>query len=95
MFPVLPDLDLSTCADMLGRDSFVGAYAAEYLKMKKTGEWDIKKAVVYGCKAAARVIEYLGCLDPIVWADEVDIPRYPPNPDPPPNEDMEVVQEMA
>jgi sugar/nucleoside kinase (ribokinase family) len=55
----------------------VGGYAAQYMAQKQQkGQWDIKAAVQYGCKASARVIEHLGCLDPIVWADEVDIPRY-------------------
>lgn len=45
------------------------------MAQKQKGQWDIKAAVQYGCKAAARVIEHLGCLEPIVWADEVDIPR--------------------
>lgn len=53
----------------------MGGYAAQYMAQKQKGQWDIKAAVQYGCKASARVIEYLGCLDPIVWADEVDIPR--------------------
>ncbi|KAL8858524.1 MAG: hypothetical protein Q9178_005022 [Gyalolechia marmorata] len=56
-------------------DSFVGGYTAEYLKSKSTGNWDIESAVQKGCKAAARVIEHLGCLEPICWADEIDIPR--------------------
>ncbi|KAL8827855.1 MAG: hypothetical protein Q9191_002936 [Dirinaria sp. TL-2023a] len=58
------------------RDSFVGAYAASYIEQKQKGEWDIEAAVRYGCKAAARVIEHLGCLHKIPWADEVDAPRY-------------------
>lgn len=53
----------------------MGAYAAQYMAQKQKGQWDIRAAVQYGCKASARVIEHLGCLDPIVWADEVDIPR--------------------
>lgn len=53
----------------------MGGYVAEYLAQKQKGQWDIEAAVQYGCKASARVIEYVGCLDPIVWADEVDIPR--------------------
>lgn len=44
---------------------------------KQKGEWDIKAAVEFGCKASAWVIEHLGCLHPICWADEVDIPQYP------------------
>ena len=63
------------------RDSFVGGYVAQYIMQKQSNQWDIKAAVQYGCKAAARVIEHLGCLAPIPWADEVDIPRYPKNED--------------
>ena len=55
----------------------MGAYAAQYIEQTQKGEWDIRAAVQYGCKASARVIEYLGRLEPIVWADEVDIPRSP------------------
>lgn len=66
----------NTNTGMKYRDSFVGAYAAQYMAQKQKGEWNIMAAVQYGCKASARVIEYLGCLEPIVWADEVDIPRY-------------------
>lgn len=46
------------------------------MAQKQKGQWDIKAAVQYGCKASARVIEYLGCVYPIVWADEVDTPWY-------------------
>ena len=49
---------------------------AQYMAQKQKGQWDIKAAVQYGCKASARVIEYLGCLNPIAWADELDTPRY-------------------
>ena len=66
-------------AELYHRDSFVGGYVAEYLAQKQRGEaWNIEAAIAYGCKASARVIEELGCLDPIAWADEVDIPRRPP-----------------
>ena len=44
--------------------------------MMASGQWDIKAAVQYGCKASAPVIEYLSCLDPIVWVDEVDTPWH-------------------
>ena len=54
----------------------MGAYAAQYMAQKQRGQWNIEAAVQYGCKASARVIEHIGCLDPIAWADEVDIPRY-------------------
>ena len=49
----------------------------QYIAQKQKGEWDIEAAVWYGCKASARVIEHLGCLTPIAWADELDTPRYP------------------
>ena len=52
-------------------DSFVGGYTAEWLRSKQTGNWDIKAAVENGCKASARVIEHVGCLEPICWADEL------------------------
>lgn len=55
----------------------MGGYAAEYIKQRQMGQWNIEAAVRYGCKASARVIEHLGCLAPIAWADEVDTPRYP------------------
>ena len=64
-------------ADTLFSDSFVGGYAAEYLRSKLTGTWDIRSAVQKGCKASARVIEHIGCLEPICWADEIDIPASP------------------
>ncbi|KAL8902732.1 MAG: hypothetical protein Q9207_004429 [Kuettlingeria erythrocarpa] len=55
-------------------DSFVGGYTAEYMNSKRSGRWDIKAAVQKGCKASARVIERIGCLEPICWADEIDTP---------------------
>lgn len=45
-------------------------------------QWDIGAAVRFGCKASARIIESLGTLDHIAWADEVDIPKYPPQAEP-------------
>ena len=54
-------------------DSFLGGYTAEWLRSKQTGKWDIKAAVQNGCKASARVIEHVGCLEPICWADEIGI----------------------
>ncbi len=53
------------------RDSFVGGYVAQYLTQRARGEWNIEAAVQYGCRAAARVIESLGCLKPIPWSDEI------------------------
>jgi len=45
------------------------------MDQKQRGQWDILEAVAFGCKAAARVIEHIGCLDPIAWRDEVNHPR--------------------
>lgn len=59
-------------------DSFVGGYTAEWLKSKQTGNWYIKAAVQNGCKASARVIEHVGCLEPICWADEIGTPLQLP-----------------
>ncbi|KAG8527904.1 uncharacterized protein KY384_006820 [Bacidia gigantensis] len=50
-------------------DTFIGAYAVEYVRQKQLGQWDIKAAVAYGCKASARTVEQTGCLDPIPWSD--------------------------
>lgn len=49
----------------------MGAYAVDYIKQKDVGEWDIKRAVQSGCKAAALAIQRLGAMDAIPWADEV------------------------
>ena len=68
----------------------MGGYAAKYLADKQKGEWDIRAAVEFGSKASARVIEHLGCLHPICWADEVDIPRFPQPLQPEETQQMEV-----
>ena len=53
-------------------DTFVGAYGVEVVRQMSSGaEFDIRKAVDFACKASARVIEYLGCLEPIPWLDQV------------------------
>ncbi|KAG8530278.1 uncharacterized protein KY384_004779 [Bacidia gigantensis] len=61
-------------------DSFVGGYTASYMAQKldlpEGGKWDIKAAISNGNKAAARIIEHVGCLEPICWADEVDKSWY-------------------
>ncbi|KAL8666351.1 MAG: hypothetical protein Q9202_001622 [Teloschistes flavicans] len=51
-------------------DTFVGAYAVEFVKQKHLGGWNIKKAVEFACKASARTIEKVGALETIPWADE-------------------------
>ena len=53
-------------------DTFVGTYSVEYIKQKKLGEWDIRKAVVRCCSASARTIERLGAQESIPWADEIE-----------------------
>lgn len=55
------------------RDTFVGTYALECVRQKrKKQQWDIKKAVERGCRAAAKTILQLGAQDAIPWADEID-----------------------
>ncbi|KAL8773596.1 MAG: hypothetical protein Q9194_004303 [Teloschistes cf. exilis] len=52
-------------------DTFVGAYAVEFVRKKHRGEWNIKEAVEFACQASARTIEKVGALESIPWADEV------------------------
>ena len=57
------------------RDTFVGAYAVEYVQQKRRGEWTIQKAIRRACKAAARTIESLGAQESIPWSDtEIILP---------------------
>ena len=49
---------------------------SQKLQLSEGGRWDIKVAMKNGCKAAARIIEHVGCLNLICGADEVDIPGY-------------------
>ncbi|PVH73324.1 Ribokinase-like protein [Cadophora sp. DSE1049] len=53
-------------------DTFTGSYALEYVKQKYRGEWDIRKAVERGCKAAAKTMEQITAQESIPWADEID-----------------------
>ncbi|MCJ1381397.1 hypothetical protein MMC17_004507 [Xylographa soralifera] len=53
-------------------DTFVGAYAVEFVKQKQQGIWNIEQAVRFACKASARTIEHLGAQEAIPWADQVD-----------------------
>lgn len=53
-------------------DTFVGNYAVEFVKQNQLGEWDIGKAIVRACKAAARTIEHFGAQESSPWADEVN-----------------------
>lgn len=55
------------------RDTFVGAYGVEVVRQMASGmPFDIRKAVQFACKASARVIQKIGCLEPIPWLDEVE-----------------------
>ena len=57
---------------MNSSDTFTGAYAADVVRQKKYGEgWDIKRAVEFGCKAAAWTIKEIGAQESIPWLDEV------------------------
>lgn len=58
---------------LLRSDTFTAVYAAEYLRQKTTQEeWNIGKAVVRACKAAALCVTGLNSWDPVPWADEVE-----------------------
>ena len=53
-------------------DTFVGAYGVEVVRQMNSGaDFDIRKAVEFACKASARVIEHVGCLEPFPWLDQV------------------------
>ncbi|KAF2971960.1 hypothetical protein GQX73_g1513 [Xylaria multiplex] len=57
----VPAVENIQVKDTIGAgDSFLGNYALEYVLQKQHGEWDIVKAVIRGCKAAARTIEQIG-----------------------------------
>jgi len=43
------------------------------VRQKSSGkDFDIRKAVRFACQASARVIEHIGCLEPIPWLDELE-----------------------
>lgn len=57
------------------RDTFIGAYASEYVRQKRMGtgeDWDIEKALARASKAAALTVATLGAQEGIPWADEID-----------------------
>ena len=60
------------------RDTFVGAYAVQWVKGMKTGGWDLKSAVRHCCKASAQIIQQVGCQKAIPWASDID-PAIPPS----------------
>lgn len=53
-------------------DSFLGAYVVEFVRQKRKGEWNIKKAIAFASKAAACTIEQLGSQTALPWADEIE-----------------------
>jgi ribokinase len=54
-------------------DSFIGAYAVQYVKQKQQlGTFDIRKAIAYAHKAAARTIECLGAQESLPWMNEIE-----------------------
>ena len=62
----------------LFRETFIGAYAAEYVRQVSTGRykngsWDIEAAVRRGCKASNYILNHEGCIYPLPWANEIDV----------------------
>ncbi|KAK0289120.1 hypothetical protein LTS00_009338 [Friedmanniomyces endolithicus] len=54
-------------------DSFIGAYAVDYVRQKHRGEkFDIVQAITFASKAAARTIEAIGAQESLPWADEME-----------------------
>ena len=53
-------------------DSFLGAYVVEFVRQKRKGEFNIKKAIEFASKAAAHTIEQLGSQTALPWADEIE-----------------------
>ena len=57
---------------LVGRDTFVGMYAVEFIQQKKRDQWDIESAIEHACRAAARTIERLGAQESIPWLEEIE-----------------------
>lgn len=61
-----------------GGETFIGAYAVEYVRQvsagecNKDGDWNIEAAVQLGCKAANYNLSHEGCIYPLPWANEID-----------------------
>jgi ribokinase len=53
-------------------DTFTGAYAANYLRQKAAGHWDIRGAILQANKAAALTVSKVGAQEGIPWLDEMD-----------------------
>lgn len=60
------------------RETFIGAYAVEYVRQVSTGEcdkeghWNIEAAVRRGCKAQSYNLSHDGCIYPLPWANEIN-----------------------
>ena len=55
------------------RDTFVGAYATEWLRQKYGGvKWNPEIAVKRANRAAAMIIQKVGCQEAIPWASDVE-----------------------
>lgn len=54
-------------------DAFTGAYATEYVRqMRLQGRFDIRKAVVQGCKAGALVVNAVGSQTSMPWSEDIE-----------------------
>lgn len=53
-------------------DTFVGAYAANYLQQKDQQKWDIRAAVERASSASAWTIGEIGAQAAIPWSDQID-----------------------
>ena len=43
------------------------------VRQKHSGKkFDIGRAVRFACKASSRIIEHIGCLEPIPWFDDLE-----------------------
>lgn len=50
----------------------MGVYAAEYLRQKARGEWNIRDAVARANRAAAHTVCQMGAQEAIPWANIID-----------------------
>ncbi len=58
-------------ANTPSRDTFIGAYAVQWVKEKQGGNWDLRSTVEYACKASAQTIQQVGCQESIPWASDL------------------------
>ncbi|KAF2121807.1 ribokinase-like protein [Lophiotrema nucula] len=70
MVKAVPDVNV---IDTTGAgDTFVGMYAAEYVRQKREGVWHLRTAVELACRAAAKSVGRLGAQEAMPWRDEID-----------------------